>query len=362
MSNVFGELWKSIITIFRLLLDVRAFWKGVCTIIRALCRLICRIVHREYRCKPRGDECCLHLPSDVYKRPDPLVYAQYYLMKAGLAVTWDNPDIDIFEKDPTKPNGLGTPVSPWLLQPARPYRVRVRVWNGSFEAPAVGLPVHLWFLNFGVATTTHPIGTTHVDLGIKGSAEQPVFGYFDWVTPGAAGHYCLQTFLQWNDDANPENNLGQENVNVGVAASPAVFEFPVRNNAFVRRRFVMEADAYTFPKPPPCDELARDLGPIRPRDPDRRQPTRRAESEARWRYVRQRQTYGMFPVPPDWSVVIEPREFTLSPQEERIVTVSIEPKAPNTKGPQAFNMHAFATGPDNVRTLAGGVTLTVTKA
>ena len=36
---------------------------------------------------------CLPLPDDVYRRPDPCIYAQYYLMSQGFAVTWDNPDI-----------------------------------------------------------------------------------------------------------------------------------------------------------------------------------------------------------------------------------------------------------------------------
>ena len=33
----------------------------------------------------------VHLPSTIYKRPDPLIYSQYFLMSKGLAVTWDNP-------------------------------------------------------------------------------------------------------------------------------------------------------------------------------------------------------------------------------------------------------------------------------
>src|SRR4051794_15988414 len=38
---------------------------------------------------------CTRIPDRVYRRPDPLLYAQWYLLAQGLAVTWDNPDIEI---------------------------------------------------------------------------------------------------------------------------------------------------------------------------------------------------------------------------------------------------------------------------
>src|ERR1700687_2116058 len=50
----------------------------------------------------------IRVPSDVYKRPDPLIYAQYFLRSQGLAVTWDNPDIWLETVDPldsSKPSG-----------------------------------------------------------------------------------------------------------------------------------------------------------------------------------------------------------------------------------------------------------------
>ena len=37
------------------------------------------------------------IPSTIYKRPDPLIYSQYYFMARGFAVTWDNPDISLTE-------------------------------------------------------------------------------------------------------------------------------------------------------------------------------------------------------------------------------------------------------------------------
>jgi hypothetical protein len=38
---------------------------------------------------------CQHVPAHIYKRPDPMIYSQQYLMSLGLAVTWQNPDIHL---------------------------------------------------------------------------------------------------------------------------------------------------------------------------------------------------------------------------------------------------------------------------
>ena len=62
--------------------------------------------------------CCLNL-TDATVRPDPLIYSQPYLMAQGLAVTWDNPDIELFED--------GVAVSSSALKPDHPYEVQVRV-------------------------------------------------------------------------------------------------------------------------------------------------------------------------------------------------------------------------------------------
>lgn len=309
---------------------------------------------------PRGD-CCIDLPPEVRKRPDPLLYAQYYLMRMGLAVTWDNPDIRLHEADPSAVDGVGAPVASGDLLGGRAYKVVVRVWNGSYDAPAVGLPVHLSYLSFGVGTASHPVGSTTVNLGVKGSPHCPAFAVFEWEAPPEGGHFCLQARLEWWDDANPDNNLGQENVNVGVAHSPAEFTFLLRNDASVDRRFALEADAYRLPELPPCDEQAppsRD--PARGQEP--RRPTRLAESRARWERTLREQGYGSAPVPPGWSVRIEPAELALEAGGERPIRVMVEPPAGSGGPPTPLNVHAFALGGDGRRTLAGGVTLVVERA
>jgi hypothetical protein len=269
-------------------------------------------------------------------------------MANGLAVTWDNPDIQLYR--------AGAPVASSALEPDTEYVVRVRVWNGSFHAPAVGLPVHLSYLSFGAGTTSHPIGTTHVDLGVKGSSQCPVFAELPWRTPAVAGHYCIQARLEWADDANPDNNLGQENVEVGVAHSPADFQVTVENRAAVQRRFEVEVDTYALPGRRPC---AEDPGPPPPGRGRGAPRSRLEESRGRWARVSKEQAYGAFAPGDAWSIVIEPQTFSLGAGDQRIVAVSIEPLDPEFHGSQPFNVHVFSTGRRDERTLVGGVTLLV---
>lgn len=300
-----------------------------------------RAIRRGFRRPPRG-VCCLYLP-DVHVRPDPMIYDQYYLMAQGLAVTWDNPDIQIYDLS-------GTPVSPYGLTPDQDYKVVARIWNNSYQAPAVGMPVVLSYLSFGIGITDTFVAATAVDLGVKASAQCPAFANFVWRTPAIPGHYCLQALLIWPDDANPFNNLGQKNTQVGTLASPAVFPIPVHNQATIRRRFDIVADMYQLPVLPPCSDQ-----PVFPREKGRF-----AESQSRWRAALATQAYGMFPVTPDWNVAITPAALELGPGETATVTVSIEPASGAFTGTQLFNVHGFAAPSDGgARTLAGGVTLSV---
>ena len=210
-----------------MLLLAADFWRrlaaGLKEIYRAICMLLCRLAKgRLPPPPPARNDCCIQLPPDVYKRADPLIYSQYYLMAQGLAVTWDNPDIDIFD-------GVVLVTGP--LRRDHEYRVRVRIWNGSYDAPAVGVGVALSYLSFGAQTVSHPIKSTAVNLGAKGTIDCPAFAEFTWTTPSEEGHYCLQAQLSWGDDANPDNNLGQKNVTVAAIQSPAAFSFMVRNEA-----------------------------------------------------------------------------------------------------------------------------------
>jgi hypothetical protein len=284
----------------------------------AWCRSWCR------RDDPKDPRHCFPIDHPAFVRPDPLIYSQRALMAQGLAVTWDNPDITLFKG--------GVPVSSSALDPSTTYDVRVRVWNNSLEAPAVHMPVHLSFLDFGVGTVPIPVGSTTVDVGVKGSPGQPAFASVAWTTPATPGHYCLQVLLDPADDLDVTNNLGQENTNVAAATSPAAFSFTLRNNTNRQRRYRFEADAYVIPELVACGTTA-----------DARQLSL------------DRHHRGRHPVPAGFAVAITPDAPTLAPGAAVAVSVSVTP-SPGFVGRQPINVNAFHDGG-----FAGGVTLTVTK-
>jgi hypothetical protein len=265
-----------------------------------------------------------------------MIYSQRYLMDQGVAVTWDNPDIRLERGGAIVPSNA--------LQPGTGYDVVARIWNASIDAPAVNLPVTFSYLVFGIGTVSLPIGRTSVDLPVRGAPGCPVDARMRWTTPTTPGHYCLQVELKWADDANPANNLGQENIDVRPLNSPhASFTFPVRNDGLATRGLRLEADAYRVPPRPRCD-------------PEDKAPSPRLTREERARRRREtlaRHGRATFPVPDDWRVEISPTELSLEPGEEREASVDIT--APDGfTGRQAFNVNAF-----DGSTLVGGVTLEV---
>jgi hypothetical protein len=274
----------------------------------------------------------VHLPSTIYKRPDPLLYSQSFLMAQGLAFSWDNPDIWLTE--PPAPDGTMVGVASSSLAPNHVYRIHALIHNGSLEAPAVGLPVEFSFLSFGIGTVSNHIGAVSITLPVKGASGEPSEAVHDWRTPAMPGHYCLQVRVTWPDDAEPRNNMGQKNVDVRKLNSPkATFQFPLRNDAAVRRKFVLTVDTYPKPTPPKCPDSGR-----RNDDRDPLAAHRRA----------------MYPLPETWSVRFSPSaEHVLGPGEEVTIVATVE--VPDTiLEPKPINVHAFADG-----VLAGGVTLYV---
>jgi hypothetical protein len=226
----------------------------------------------------------------------------------------------------------------------------------------VGLPVRFRFLSFGVGTQSQAIGDATTDLGVKGGPGCPAFARVRWKTPATPGHYCIQALLDWFDDLNPANNLGQENTNVGTAQSPALFAFKLRNPREERQPFRFVADAYTLGEPGPCSR------------PERKR--QKAERDSRWQKALDerrppvagrpetlimpdlppRHLFGAHPLPEGWLVAIEPEAPVLAAGQEIDVEVAITPPA-DFSGTQTINVHAFdALG------LAGGVTLQVAKA
>ena len=274
---------------------------------------------------------CADVDHPAFHRPDPLIYSQKYLMSLGLAVTWDNPDIALFRN--------GIQVGEGDLLPNTEYEIRATIWNNSYDAPIVGLHVAFSFLTFGVTTVTTVIGSTVVDLGVKGGTQHPAEARMLWTTP-PAGHYCIVVELHWVDDANPNNNVGQNNVNVVAATSPATFTFALRNQDERQRTYRMEADTYTMPERADCPE----------------RPTTRRNDARKWKEIQALHDRSRYPVPPGWTVAFLPPAVTLIPDQEVQITVEITPAVGFT-GQKAFNVHAVK---DN-GVYAGGVTVYVTK-
>lgn len=275
----------------------------------------------------------VRVPASIYKRPDPLIYSQSWLMARGLAVTWDNPDISVLEiQGPDLPP---KPVPPHALVPNKTHLIRARIWNGSVEAPAVNLLVRFFFLTFGIGSRREFIGETLVpSLPVKGAAGLPRVAEMLWTTPAAAGHYCLLAELIWSDDADPGNNIGQTNLYVKMLNSPnASFTFPLRNDGVLPAQLRLATDAYRLPAPELCGDIATHHGRV-----DRlRRHTREANE-----------------VPAGWQVLISgATEEAMAAGEERPITVRVV-AADDFTGEIDINVNAF----DGQR-LVGGVTLRV---
>jgi len=288
------------------------------------------------RARKATDSKCVPINEPAFKRPDPLIYAQYDLMARGYAVTWDNPDIELRKG--------GVVVPSWDILPATDYEIVARIWNGSPDAIAVGLPVIFSYLSFGVGVKINPIGATSVPrLGVKGGPDHPAFATITWKTPSTPGHYCLLAFLAPTDDTNYNNNLGQENVQVGKATSPAQFTFQLGNQRTLEQDFHFEVDTYTLPQVPVCNS---DRQPPLP-------PQNLALMNAARPNVPPVHDRNNYPLPVGWVIDILPPQPHLPPGGEMTITVNITPLA-GFKGRQPVNIHAF-----DGQGLAGGVTLHV---
>jgi hypothetical protein len=288
------------------------------------------------RASKASDAPCVPINEVAFPKPDPLIYAQYDLMARGYAVTWDNPDITLL-KD-------GVPVPSSHVDPDTHYEIVARIWNNSTDAVVVGMPVIFSYLSFGVGVGITPIDATAVNLGVKGGSNHPAFARVNWKTPTTVGHYCVLVSLGPTDDSNINNNLGQENLSIGKVMSPAQFTFDLRNQSSRDQVFRFEVDTYAIPPLPPCDE--RGL-----RHPEASGTTRLMGSMPP--AVPAAHDRDNYPVPPGWSVAIDPAEPQLTPDAETTIHVRITAPASFT-GRQPFNVNAF-----DHQGFVGGVTLYV---
>jgi hypothetical protein len=313
-----------------LLFVLKAVTYGGILALRDMLRLIYELLKR--RCGGKGKSPtprrCVPINDPAFVRPDPMIYDQYYLASLGLSVTWDNPDIQLYLN--------GAPVPSSQLIAGTTYEVVAQIWNNSTDAPVVGMPVAFSFLEFGVGTVSVPIGTTQIDLGVRGGPNCPAYAKMLWTTPATPGHYCLQMQLQPVDDTNTLNNLGQENTDVAAAHSPAAFTFTLRNNTDQRRTYRFETDAYVPGTPDSCNGTG---------NPAKDRAARMA-----------RHKRGVQPVPAGWQVTIDPAGSSLVPGQSIPITIAAQPP-PGFVGEQPLNVNVF-----HQNGFAGGVTLIVKAA
>lgn len=284
---------------------------------------------KETKCDPCGS-----FTNPAYQRPDPCIYDQYYLMSLNIAVTWDNPDISLRRN--------GVVVSETSLLPNTEYEIDATIWNNSFGAPVVGLQVNFGYLSFGASTVLNPIGTTYVNLGVKGGPDCPALATILWTTPSTPGHYCIQVQFACPDDSNPNNNLGQNNVQVVPATSPANFTFALRNGTNTANAYTFEVDTYAIPNVPDCPETIAQQN--------------QGTFAERLKKIQAVHNRANFPVPAGWTVAISPPQVALAPGQETQIAVTVTPPA-GFIGTVPFNFHAMYN-----KNYAGGVTVYVSKA
>jgi hypothetical protein len=285
--------------------------------------------------KRKGGDPCVYLPEKVSNRPDPCIYAQFFLMQLGHPVTWDNPDVSIFLN--------GVEQYTYDLKVDTEYDVWIKVHNSSKDKPAIGTNVDVRWIEFGAGgQIRHAIANLNTDVGVWPATS---IVQTKWRTPATPGHYCIEVQLTHPNDANPANNLGWNNTQVFAAASEVRKSVRIFNRwvngppKAPRSRQALKADSsgesrtwnlveITFDSYQFHDEYGRDV------DPGKMFAER----------------------PPAWPARVEPHLFHFAPDETyRDVTLIVD--APDGPGqPERFNVTARQGGVP-----LGGVTVTVTR-
>ena len=344
-----------------------------------------RLIAQLCRERPLPDPArCPEVPPIAKRKPDPCLYDQFYLAAQGLAVTWDNPDIWLTLPD-------GTPVASHQLAADTDYLVHARIHDASFD-PALATEVRCFYRPWSFGTPDRTPVETNPDGSVKvivlhippWASQVAVFRMHTPNTPGQ--HYCIQAECRHPDDKNPNNNLGQENLQLaaGNPGQQLIVHAPLFNGTRRRQAYRILADAYAIPKGELTLRLETRERAIRRRKPfdalhnllltrdaatGRLQTQRgRALKLISYAYrgfeeVRRSSRRGLQPAPPAWAVEVngEPLQqgagaVTLDPAQQLAVPLALRIPADATPGSQQrFNFAAF----NPAGKLIGGVTLLV---
>jgi hypothetical protein len=327
----------------------KRFFQGWTIIFRALWTVM-RLLFENFELlwelitgrKKRGTRVgCFTIPQ-LRARPDPYMYSQFWLFLRGIAFTWDNPDFAII--DPLN----GSVVDSHALAPHKEYLVRMTIHNSSIMK-AVDTTVTLEVLRFGAGTVTlQTLGTANLDVPALGSGVAQV----SWMTPDSAGHNCLRATIFHPDDANPLNNVGQQNTDVAAPASPtSKLNFHVGNQSKHVRRLQLSMNSYRLPSVPlrPGPPRGSTVGKLQGEGPARTSP-------AYLQKLREINDFAKFPVPAFLQARLENDEIVLQPGQEIETFVEVTPPKAG-QGRQHVNVNVMLDG-----MLLGGVTAYVEEA
>jgi hypothetical protein len=155
---------------------------------------------------------------------------------------WESPDIFVAPNQEASTAPLLPPTLGGVAMAGRPNTIYAHVWNLG-RSPAVNVRVEFyWFdptMGFS-ADAAHLIGATYVDLGDRGShhAHTVVKCPVSWTAQYVnGGHECLlvRCFDPLLDplgpnpwDARDDRHIGQRNITVVEAASPAELQMSIR--------------------------------------------------------------------------------------------------------------------------------------
>lgn len=373
-QEIVAAIWRLIIILLLLLLFL----------LRALLCLLKKLFGKE--CKEQSErEKCGEIPPNIKRKPDPCLYAQFYLMSLGYSVTWDNPDITITLPD-------GTPVSSYALLPNTDYVVHAQIHDASFD-PALATQVRCLYGPWSFASPDripielNPDGTEKIVILHIPPWSQEV-ARFNWHTPNTPDtHYCLQVECYHPDDKNPNNNLGQENTQIIKAPAGEMVETEaLMFNRFDRaRRIRFIADEYEIPRGEIQLKLATRVLPLRKRSAfdglfnllltrdaargglktkNGHAPVWISYAYRGFQQLKRGNARGQFPVRAPWRVAVNGldagdgrmAELTLDPRQELNVPITVQIPADAPVGTRK-TLNFTALG-DNGRVL-GGVTLKI---
>ncbi|HJR83500.1 MAG TPA: hypothetical protein VJ775_06195 [Sphingomicrobium sp.] len=165
---------------------------------------------------PFRRSCCIRVPDEIVKDPDPATFDAEQVFASGGAPTFNSPDINT--------------INLWPVAPIDAIDAIVR--NLSPDASAHRTRVDVSWTPFGIGLQRIPIFSSFVDLakaGIAGSEQQ-----LSWPTPAAmkaAGRFSVFVDIAHPYDRDLLNNRGQQTVD-GLQTSGGrskTFTFPVRN-------------------------------------------------------------------------------------------------------------------------------------